>query len=169
MTVSFSGVTMSIKGITIVYFMGYYFTALVLLSTLTVMPCSGVYAGVAEASTRPDIIYTHQYDLSNLTPDEKKWFNTFLEGTFFADGWQEISHNILLKIDAEEREAQRAVLNRLGYKIGLEWCRDNDERRINTPMLRKWGDQLQTTAEEEPRLLVEILKDINGEVDSLLH
>lgn len=145
-----------------------YLAAILLFYFLTVIPCSDVYAGVAEASTGPDIIYTHQYDLSGLTPEEKEWFNTFLEGTFFADGWQEISHNILLKIDADEREAQRAVLNRLGYKIGLEWCKDNDERRINTPMLKKWGDQLQTTAEEEPRLLVEVLKDIDGEVDSLL-
>jgi len=168
LTVHISGVNIHLKVITIVYFMR-YLTAIILLYCITVMPCSNVYAGVAEASTGPDIIYTHQYDLSSLSPEEREWFNTFLEGTFFADGWQEISHNILLKMDAQDREAQRAVLNRLGYKIGLEWCKDNDDRKISTPMLKKWGDKLQTTAEEEPRLLTEVLKDIDCEVDSLLH
>lgn len=168
MTLLFPGVKIELKGITIVYFMR-YLTAILLISFMLALPASKACAGVAEAAIGPDTVYTHQYDLTGLTSEERKWFNTFLEGTFFADGWQEISHNILLKMDEQEREAQRSVLSRLGYKIGREWCKENKERKIDTPMLKEWGDRLQTTAEEDPQLLVEVLRDIDIEVDSILH
>jgi len=140
-----------------------------LLQLLIAMPGSSAYAGVAEASTGNNSDQVRQYDLSDMSPEEMEWFSVFVDGTFFADGWQEIADDILVKIDDEERDKQRVLLDELGYKIGREWCRDNDERKIDTSMLKKWGDILKETARDEPHLLAEVLQDIHGEVDSLLH
>ena len=32
-----------------------------------------------------------QYDMSGLSNEEQEWFLTFLEGNFFADGWDQIT------------------------------------------------------------------------------
>jgi hypothetical protein len=132
------------------------------------MPASAVYAGVAEASTGVEPVYTQQYDLSGLTAEEKQWFEKFLVGTFYADGWEKISSDILVKISAEDREEKKSVLNRLGYKIGLEWCKDNEIRKVDTAMLKKWGQLLRLTAEEEPHLLAKVIEDIDEEVTLLV-
>ncbi len=138
------------------------------LQFLLIISCSAVYAGVAEASTGADQAYSQQYDLSGLTAEEKQWFEKFLAGTFYADGWQKISSDILVKISVEDREEKKFILNQLGYKIGREWCKDNDIRKVDTAMLKKWGRLLRTTAEEEPHLLVKVIKEIDAEVTSLV-
>lgn len=125
-------------------------------------------AAIAEASTGKHQTYSDQYDLSGLSNYEMKWFVTFLEGNFFADGWQEISDDILVKISSADREQKQYVLARLGNKIGREWCKDNDVRKIDTLMLKKWGHRLRSTAKNEPHLLAEVLESIDGEIDSLL-
>jgi len=140
-----------------------------LLYLLVIMSGSQVNAVVtAEASTGNHQTYSDQYDLSDLSDNEMKWFVTFLEGTFFADGWQEISTDILVKISPAYREQKQYVLTRLGNKIGREWCKDNDVRKIDTSMLKKWGHRLRSTAKNEPHLLAEVLESIDGEIDSLL-
>ena len=125
-------------------------------------------AGTAEASTGKPGSHHHKYDLSGLTDDEMKWFMTFLEGTFFADGWQQISDDILVKISPADRKDKQFVLTELGNKIGREWCKDNTTRRIDTAMLKKWGDRLRTAAKNEPHLIADVIEVINGEVDLLL-
>lgn len=145
-----------------------YLIFIFILQLLITVHGTDVNARVAEASTGNTFNQTHKYDLSDMSPEEIEWFNVFVDGTFFADGWQEISKDILVKIDDAERDDQRTVLNQLGYKIGREWCRDNDVRKISTSMLKKWGDLLRETAREEPHLLTEVLRDIDGEVESLL-
>ena len=139
-----------------------------IIQILVVLPCSKVYAGVAEASTGVKSTYNQRYDLSGLTADEKEWFLTFIEGTFYADGWEEISDDILVKLSPEEREAMKANLNQLGNKIGREWCKENGSRKIDTSMLKQWGKVLKSTAHEEPHLLAEVLENIDGEVSSLI-
>ena len=145
-----------------------YLVFIFLLQLLIAAPGTDANAGVAEASTGNDSAHTYTYDLSDMSLDEIEWFATFIDGTFFADGWQEISDNILVKFDAEEREHKSIALDKLGFKIGREWCRDNDDRKISTSMLRKWGHILKSTARDEPHLLAEVLEDIDTEVDSLL-
>jgi len=139
-----------------------------LFQLLVVVPCSKVYAGVAEASIGADSIYAQKYDLAGLTAEEKEWFVTFLEGTFYADGWQEIANDIIVMIPPEDRDEQKEILNQLGHKIGREWCKDNDIRKVDTALLKKWGHLLRSTAKEEPHLLAEVLVDIDGELNSLV-
>ena len=139
-----------------------------LLQLLLVIPSTQVSAGVAEASVGAEPTYAQTYDLSDMTVEEKEWFVTFLEGTFYADGWQQISSDILVKVSPEDRERRRTVLDELGYKIGSEWCKVNSTRKIDTSMLKKWGSLLKSTATEEPHLLAQVIENIDGEVNSLI-
>jgi len=139
-----------------------------LLQVFCLFPASGGYAAVAEASMGPEQDYIHSYDITGLSGEEQKWFVKFLQGTFFADGWQEIANYVLVKMPYEERLEKQQKLNELGYKIGREWCKDNSVRRIDTGMLKKWGALLKITAQENPQLLVDVIDHIDGEVNSLI-
>jgi hypothetical protein len=130
-------------------------------------PAGNVCAGVAEASTGMEN-RNLEYDLSGLNGEERKWFRTFLEGTFFADGWEQITDHLLQHFSSAEREQQRLMLTKLGNKIGREWSRANEVRKIDTAMLKKWGNRLRTTASEEPNLLSEVIRTIDREVETLL-
>ena len=128
-----------------------------------------IYAAtVAEASTGHERPSVGKYDLSGLTEDEREWFFTFLNGNFFADGWKEISAEILMNTVAHEREQQQIRLYELGYKIGREWCKRNETRKIHTAMLRKWGSVLKETADDAPHLLGQVIQRIDREVSELL-
>ena len=142
-----------------------YIFPLLLVQLLVAMPFSSSYAGIAEASTG---IYMQNYNLSDLSPKERHWFIKFIEGNFFIDGWQDIADDILVKMSEEQRRQKEFKLYKLGNKIGREWCKDNDIRKIDTAMLKKWGRMLKSTAENDPHLLANIIDHINGEVDALI-
>jgi len=126
-------------------------------------------ASVAEAAVFHGKATTGKYDVSGMTEEEKEWFHTFLKGNFLADGWEDISSNILLNTHEDERELQQIRLAILGYKIGREWSKGNEVRKINNSMLKKWGRELKNTAADEPHLLGEVLQRIDQEVDQLLN
>lgn len=142
-------------------------TIIFLFMLLIAAPAGNSHAGVAEASIGMENSF-RQYDLSGLSGEERKWFRTFLEGTFFTDGWERITLNILQHFSSEERDELLHMLTELGNKVGREWCRDNDIRKIDTTMLKKWGNWLKETARESPQQLTDVIRTINGEVDSLL-
>ncbi|MDW7772004.1 MAG: hypothetical protein SCH71_03845 [Desulfobulbaceae bacterium] len=108
------------------------------------------------------------YDLSGLSSEERQWFLKFINGTFFADGWQEIAEDILGKIPAHVRPSKEEKLNELGNKIGREWCKDNDVRKIDTAMLKKWGRLLRSTSRENPHVLASVIDYIDEEVNTLI-
>lgn len=126
-------------------------------------------ATVAEASIGNAVSTVGKYDISDMTKEEQEWFITFLEGNFFADGWEQISSDILLSTMEQERNLMQTKLHELGFKIGSEWCKDNDTRKIHTSMLKKWGRELRYTASETPHLLTEVIHRINEEVDELIN
>ncbi len=125
-------------------------------------------ATLAEASTGSATPSAGKYDISDMTEEEQEWFLTFLNGNFFADGWEQISSDILSSTAAHEREQQQIRLDELGYKIGREWCKGNEARKIHTVMLKEWGRQLKDTAKDAPHLLTEVIQNINNEVDKLI-
>jgi hypothetical protein len=108
-------------------------------------------------------------DPEKLSKEEQEWFTTFQEGTFYVQGWKEITTEILGKIQQEsEREALRRSLNLLGIRIGCEWSKNNDVRKINTDMLEQWGAELQKIAEEKPEELPVLIADIRQKVVKLV-
>lgn len=108
-------------------------------------------------------------DPGQLSEEEKEWFTTFQEGTFYIQGWKEITSDILEKITRKnEKEKLRRTLDNLGIRIGCEWSKRNDIRKINTDMLEQWGDMLQNTAEENPDKLSIVIADIQKKVFELV-
>ncbi len=108
-------------------------------------------------------------DPEKLSAEEKEWFTTFQEGTFYAQGWKDITSKILNKITKEsEKEKLRRSLNLLGIRIGCEWSKDNSIRKITTDMLEQWGAKLQKTAEEKPDELPVLIANIRQKVFELV-
>ncbi len=104
-----------------------------------------------------------------LTERERAWLETFYKGNMLADGWERVTEEILSKTPREMQEEQKKVLEVLGEKIGREWCRDNQVRRIDTRMLRQWGEKLKQAAEEDPRKLAETIRKIDQKVNEILN
>ncbi|PIE57849.1 MAG: hypothetical protein CSA33_06150 [Desulfobulbus propionicus] len=112
----------------------------------------------------------HKYSIPlSLNDEERKWFIRFQEGNMLFDGWQDITKGILAKTPGPEQSAQAQLLQELGYKIGLEWCKDNEQRKVDTSMLKEWGKQLKSTAKTNPEKLNVLLTAINSEVEALLN
>ena len=145
------------------------FTYFLLFLMVFVSVASSSAATEAEASVGESSVTDATYDISNMSDDEREWFFTFLKGNFFSDGWELISAEILMNTLADEREEQKVRLDDLGYKIGREWCKGNDNRKIHTSMLRKWGRELQKSAADAPELLTETIQRIDQEVNELIN
>ena len=109
------------------------------------------------------------FSLDKFSPEEKQWFVKFQEGTFYAQGWKEITADILEKTPEEVRERQRIALEILGVKIGCEWSKDNEVRKIDNDMLRQWGSLLKKTAGQYPEQISEVIVEIQHKVDLLLN
>ena len=108
-------------------------------------------------------------DPEQLSEEEKEWFSTFQEGTFYVQGWKEITTEILEKIPQENKKAElRRSLNNLGIRIGCEWSKKNDVRKIDTDMLAEWGSELQKAAEKNPDDLPIVIADIQQKVFELV-
>jgi hypothetical protein len=107
-------------------------------------------------------------ELTTLTHEERVWLKRFQDGYLMVDGWKEISDAILSQTPSELREEQKERLDSLGWKIGLEWCRDNSIRKVDTDMLKEWGALLKNTAKKDPHKIGDVLASIDQEVDAIL-
>lgn len=107
--------------------------------------------------------------VDKLSPEEKEWFTKFLEGTLFVQGWKGITADILAKTPEDLQEEQRLALETLGTKIGCEWSKDNDARKIDTDMLKQWGKQLKQTVTDNPHQVSQVIAEINQRVAMLLN
>ena len=102
------------------------------------------------------------------TKKEEKWYKKFMDGTFVVKGWKSRQKELLEDLEGSKREDMASLLNDLGKKIGREWAKDNDVRRIDTPMLQHWGDKLVTAKKQGPDTLAKEVKNIESEVDKTL-
>jgi hypothetical protein len=108
------------------------------------------------------------FNVDALNTEERDWLERFYKGTILCDGWNEISRKILVSMPQEYRAEKKEMLEELGLKIGLEWSRANDVRRIDTKMLRSWGSELKKASTKGPVVISQVLAGINSEVDTLL-
>jgi len=144
------------------------FSGVVVFSVLLSLSGSPAFANEAQAAlTGRTSVY--QYEIpGNLSPEEKKWFKTFQEGNFLSEGWQKISADIMAKTPPAQRPSQKVALDNLGRKIGMEWCRPNAVRKVNSSMLQEWGDILKKTARKNPQQLASAIAYIDQELDAVL-
>lgn len=103
-----------------------------------------------------------------LNSEEQKWYNKFQKGGLFFDGWQEISQDVVAKVPEEEKLKTKVTMQVLGDKIGSEWCKKNDIRKISTDMLKEWGSQLRKAVASSSSQITPVIHSIEYEVDALL-
>ncbi|WP_417914435.1 hypothetical protein [Candidatus Electronema sp. JM] len=105
----------------------------------------------------------------SLSPKEQAWFETFQKGTIYAKGWREITAELVAKAPAEIKCDLRQRLDALGAKIGREWSKNNTIRKIDSAMLRQWGDMLEEAAEREPEKISQAVDNLDRKVLALLN
>jgi len=102
------------------------------------------------------------------TKEEQEWYNKFYEGTFLVKGWKRRMEEILQAVPSQNKETIRESLKILGEKMGREWSKDNSIRRIDSAMLKKWGEALGNAKKTGPDILDQEIAKINVEVDRIL-
>jgi len=127
----------------------------------------GTEGSLSEVPTGTELL--HAPDMSTMSAYEQKWFRIFQEGSLLIDGWKHITAEILANTPEELRKHQKVRLEQLGLKIGLEWCKTNDIRRVDNKMLLQWGQELKKVAKKNPQQLPEIIASIDHEVSSILN
>jgi hypothetical protein len=63
-----------------------------------------------------------------------------------APYWGEIMQRLLANVPAERREMLRTRLILLGQRIGYEWAKENDIRRIDNDHIKTWSSDLKENA-----------------------
>lgn len=66
--------------------------------------------------------------------------------------WYDLMAHVLAKTKPTKQAALCPRLYRLGIRMGHEWARDNDIRRIHTEDLKTWRALLRDSPEPEPVL-----------------
>jgi hypothetical protein len=144
-----------------------FVTAVLLFHFFLLGLCESSSAWLAEASAGQQHESVWNSEFYFLSPDEKKWFNTFLQGNFLTIGWSEITDEVLSHLPESQREEQRISMKVLGEKIGVEWAKKNKARKINTSMLIKWGDRLKSAC-KNPVRIPQTITELHAEVNSIL-
>ena len=63
--------------------------------------------------------------------------------------WNETTRRLVAAVTPERRQALSARLFALGRRIGFEWAKENDIRKISTDHIRAWYAELEKAADSE--------------------
>ena len=100
-----------------------------------------------------------------VNKNQQEWYKKFYEGTFLVKGWKSRMNEVLKGLSPEDKGEMGQRLETLGKKIGMEWAKDNDVRRIDTAQLQRWGNDLQNASQKGGEALADQIQQLNGEVD----
>jgi hypothetical protein len=73
---------------------------------------------------------------------EEENYQRFLKGTFWIKEWDVRVKEILQAVPDEDKVEMKKLLSELGEKIGREWAKDPLVRKIDSDMLRRWGNEI---------------------------
>ena len=100
--------------------------------------------------------------------DQQEWYKKFYEGTFLVKGWKSRMNDVLKGLSPEDKGEMGGLLETLGKKIGMEWAKPNDVRKIDTAQLQQWGKDLQMARQKGSKTLASRIRQLNDEVDKKL-
>ncbi len=103
-----------------------------------------------------------------LSGQEREWYLKFQNGNLFFDGWKTICKKILSKLPPSEEKRTSKILESMGHRIGIEWAKSNNIRRIDNNQLRDWGEQLTQAKKAGGNHLAHTVESISLEVDRIL-
>ncbi len=99
---------------------------------------------------------------------EEEWYKKFQKGSFVVKGWKARTKEILKPFSSPEKEGLNVKLDKLGEQIGREWSRSNSIRRIDTPMLQKWGNELLAAKKGGVDALLNKIEKLEADIEVLL-
>lgn len=99
---------------------------------------------------------------------EEENYRKFLNGVFWIKGWNARVKEILQVVPEEDKVEMKKLLDELGEKIGREWARDTGIRKIDSDMLKKWGNQLKEAVAIGPTHLVKQLRELERDVAKII-
>ena len=154
---------------------GFLYRALVLAATLLGatwgLAAADDQVGRAANASIPLVVAERSHWESGLEFEstyQRNWYNVFWTGKcedlpFFdrllclkgSTAWTDVTRMVMDKTKPEARDEIRIRMIELGRKIGHEWARHNDDRRINNDDLKRWSNWLKKR------------RDVNGTVDRL--
>jgi hypothetical protein len=143
------------------------FSGIVSVLVLSLFFCFSVASGNS-LHTSQGLLDKESQLLRSLNEEERLWYQRFLEGVLLFDGWHAITDELLSVFDEDEAADRQLMLQRLGMKIGTEWAKDNDRRKIDTEMLEEWGDRLREARSQGADTTLAMLRAIEREVDMIL-
>ena len=132
------------------------------------LPCEAIQHAANLAEIEKYLRQGNPKTVEQLDQDAKEWFSTFQEGGMLFDGWKEISNKVVKSVPENEKVRTKLQMLALGVRMGCEWSKKNDIRRISTKMLKSWGSEIRAVVKKSPAEIPKIIKKIEGEVDSLL-
>lgn len=106
--------------------------------------------------------------VAELDEEARDWFGTFQEGGMLFDGWKDISDKVINNVPDSKKVHTKLQMLALGVRMGCEWSKDNDIRKISTKMLKNWGSEIREVVKERPADIPHIINKIESEVDVLL-
>ena len=137
-------------------------------STKNCRSCEDIQHAANLAAIEKRLLQSHPQSIEELDEEAREWFGKFQEGGMLFDGWKEISDDVVQKVPDNKKIETKVTMLALGIRIGCEWSKENDVRKISTTMLKKWGKQLRKTVADSPVKIPMIINSIEAEVDSLL-
>jgi hypothetical protein len=141
------------------------------LAALVVCVLPGVLPGPARADGDPVPYDGLVFDDAN----HRLWYARFWTGRCTGLGlfvcfsgrpyWHETMRRLTAAAAPERRHALSARLLALGRRIGHEWAKENDVRKISTDHIRAWYRELEKGGDPEPaiaRIEAEALRLLAG-------
>ena len=131
-------------------------------------PCEAVQHAATLAEIEKYLEQSDPQTVAELDQEAKEWFSTFQEGGMLFDGWKDISDKVIKKVPEEAKVQTKLQMLALGVRMGCEWSKENDIRKISTKMLKNWGKEIRKVVEKSPHDIPLLIKRIESEVDALL-
>lgn len=100
------------------------------------------------------------------------WITRFYEGFNMVPGWLDMMEQVRERIPAARWRAVQPRLWQLGQRIGSEWAKDNEVRKLNTRSAAVWRDALLEALSQDDlehyldRLDADVSALLNGELDN---
>jgi len=132
------------------------------------LPCKVIQDAANLAEIEKFLRQGNPKTIEQLDEEAKEWFSTFQKGGVLFDGWKEISDKVINNVPESEKVHTKLQMLALGVRMGCEWSKENDIRKISTKMLRNWGNEIRETVKSRPGEVPLVINKIEGEVDALL-
>ncbi len=132
------------------------------------LSCEAIQHAVNLAEIERYLKQGNPQTVAQLDKEAREWFSTFQDGGLLFDGWKDISDMVTNSVPDSEKVQTKLQMLALGVRMGCEWSKENEIRKISTKMLKNWGGEIRKVVREHPADIPHVINKIEDEVDALL-